>query len=1563
MATSYTLSLLLNAIDKASGPIKEVVNGLSQLGKSAQQATADSKETGTAGAAAMQNFRAAIAEARTEMQALAASAASVTSAAITLAATGAAISAAFLFPVKQAADFEHAMSQVIAITHGTQAEIKSLADEAVQLGLVTKFTSTEIAEGMNYMARAGLTASQMIAALPAVVALATASETSMAETSGLLVSIIKGMGIGITDLTHVTDVLAYSSTHANQSLVEIGGAMKFVAPAAKATSTDINSLAAMLDVLALSGIKGHMAGTQLRQMMVELAKPTTAAQHELRDMGIVVTDITGKLRPMIDILQDLKNANMDLEQAGKLFNARTATAVLTLADNIDEVKKLDAVNKGLIGTTQEMADIMVKNVIGAWVNFKATIQAFSEAVAGPLLVGVKAVIDGVNMLLQGLTKLAEVLQPLPAIFLAVVGTAGAFFIALGGIGLAVGGAIRLLGFLWQGVALLTGAGGFAAAAEGSTAFAAGLGLLSAAAAMATAAFEGLVFVFTATPWGAIATMIGLAGYALYKYATATQTAVAAAREQAQAAQNERAEFEETYNSLKKTTEGSREHNAIIAQLIARYPELATQLRLTNQTWAEQQQILDRFSTEKVVNEVEKIGAAAKATSLQIQGLSDKLNDPGLWEKIKALDTAIGAGIIQAFTGTSLSDVFVKSVTVALVTYKQLTSAALNKNQQDYKDAAVANAAAFQKMFDDMGIATKDWATMTDTQLQALWDSQTGGTAKFREALHSAFGDFQTFLNAVKQAQGETHVETAMPAAVKTAAEQAVSEANEAFAKLKLKDELREQLQGMATSMTETLAKVPVGMRAAWLAEVQKMIKDFEQLGDKGKEAVNMLVQSMQSLNLNTLMGQLQGLGPKLQAIAGGGNLAYKPGADISQMRAKMGDALASQVQAAVEATAQKMGVDPALVYAIMGHESGFNAAAFNPAGGGLGAAGLGQFRSGTAQAVLSRMGMPGLSGPEAMQQAMDPAKAAEMVTTYVRMIQEDCERAGKEANLWNVLFAYRGGAAIPQAEMQSYFDSVSKGMAKFQKGGMALVTEQDLETTKKNLELEVKAVEEKQKAGIIGAVAAAQQKGALEQQIAMTTVQITEAKLAEAQKHGTAEHVNALREQLKQEQAVAVAGAQATAIEVGKIERDELLKRQEAKLKAAQEEAKLAEVAVKKQIEDDNVARRNLEASYNSRKMSAQAYYSAVAALDQKDLQLQLAVLNKEKAAVEDLIKDRKAAQAAQPAGGSQQEQLAMQKQVDEAVKLQAELTEKINGVQGKYNESLAKTDEELKKQEESVIRRGLVEAQISIMTGPVASQAAQMVQLLEKQTEQKQKFTDLLAHEVQLNKQNSNYGITQEQSDAYMNQLNLIQKAQQLQVQMGQEVKQWADDITNGISQFVDSLQRGNETLSQAANKLFTSLFKDTLKPMFDQLNQFLQDMFKQLGQTVGAGVANAIMGILAIVGMMFTSGSNKSSFTAGNIQSNVSPAEAERGVIAGATTIPIADISQSLEEALVDTNGILLQIEQNTRGGTGGGGGQAGGVQLTVNIPNWQATLQAAVLQIMQTYFNSYLVHGAPA
>jgi hypothetical protein len=183
-----------------------------------------------------------------------------------------------------------------------------------------------------------------------------------------------------------------------------------------------------------------------------------------------------------------------------------------------------------------------------------------------------------------------------------------------------------------------------------------------------------------------------------------------------------------------------------------------------------------------------------------------------------------------------------------------------------------------------------------------------------------------------------------------------------------------------------------------------------------------------------------------------------------------------------------------------------------------------------------------------------------------------------------------------------------------------------------------------------------------------------------------------------------------------------------------------------------------------------------------------------------------------------------------------------------------------------------------------------------------------------------------------------------------GEDAQRWAQAISQGLSSLIDSLMEGGQDLKKALNSFFKSLFKEALVPGMKALVQWLGDLFKDFFGSVGQSLGSAILGMVALVGMLLTSGGS-SSWSPSGVQSGVTSHEAVRGVIAGDTSIPIAEIGESLQDALIPTNGILSRIEENTR--------NLKGLQLNINIEGLQETLREA----LDRYFQNMLQLGVPA
>ena len=127
--------------------------------------------------------------------------------------------------VKTAADFDSAMSRVAAVSD-------KLRDKAREMGAKTKFSATEAADAMNYMAMAGWKTEDMLSGIEGVMYLAVASGEDLATTSDIVTDALTAFGLTAADSGHFADVLAAVSSNANTNVSMMGETFKYCAPVA-----------------------------------------------------------------------------------------------------------------------------------------------------------------------------------------------------------------------------------------------------------------------------------------------------------------------------------------------------------------------------------------------------------------------------------------------------------------------------------------------------------------------------------------------------------------------------------------------------------------------------------------------------------------------------------------------------------------------------------------------------------------------------------------------------------------------------------------------------------------------------------------------------------------------------------------------------------------------------------------------------------------------------------------------------------------------------------------------------------------------------------------------------------------------------------------------------------------------------------------------------------------------------------------------------------------------------------------------------------------------------------
>ena len=308
--------------------------------------------------------------------------------------------------IKTGMEFDSAMSQVSATMGKTNKEMLdevgevdlawghfsgNLREYAQEMGAHTKYSATESAEALNYMALAGYDAQKSMEMLPSVLNLAAAGNMELARASDMVTDASSALGLSQEETTDMVDKMAMAASKSNTSVEQLGDAFLTVGGTAKNLKNGTTELSTALGILADNGIKGSEGGTILRNAILSLTAPTSKAKDELEALGVSAYDSKGNMRGLDEIFGDLNSSLSTLtgqeraEALGKIFNKRDLKGIEALLGNAGQRwDDLSGYIDEAQGSAQKMADTQLDNLEGDITLLKSAFEGLKIGVSDKL---------------------------------------------------------------------------------------------------------------------------------------------------------------------------------------------------------------------------------------------------------------------------------------------------------------------------------------------------------------------------------------------------------------------------------------------------------------------------------------------------------------------------------------------------------------------------------------------------------------------------------------------------------------------------------------------------------------------------------------------------------------------------------------------------------------------------------------------------------------------------------------------------------------------------------------------------------------------------------------------------------------------------------------------------------------------------------------------------------------------------------------------------------------------------------------------------------------------------
>ena len=312
---------------------------------------------------------------------------------------------------KEIVDFDQELHNLEAITGATSSQISAMSDIIKQVAHDTKYSTTEVAQGMVLIGQAGFKAAEVMNAIGPASLLATGTLSNMQTTTDLLTTALRAFNLNAIESSRVSDIMANAVNKSKLTIDKLRTAFNYVGASAHQVGLSLEETAASMMVLANSGIRASTIGTGLRQMLARLLAPNRALREAFEENNISLQKVNPRLvgyqtaiKNLIPVLYDYQKGTIDMSKAYELFGLRGAQAAAVIAQSFIGGDFQTALNKTYeVGTAAAMAETQAEGLGVMWKNLMDRAKLLAVAL-GEL--GLSGVFRGLIDFMRGVVDLS-----------------------------------------------------------------------------------------------------------------------------------------------------------------------------------------------------------------------------------------------------------------------------------------------------------------------------------------------------------------------------------------------------------------------------------------------------------------------------------------------------------------------------------------------------------------------------------------------------------------------------------------------------------------------------------------------------------------------------------------------------------------------------------------------------------------------------------------------------------------------------------------------------------------------------------------------------------------------------------------------------------------------------------------------------------------------------------------------------------------------------------------------------------------------------------------------------
>ncbi|MFD6163705.1 phage tail tape measure protein [Oerskovia sp. NPDC060287] len=351
---------------------------------------------------------------------------------------GAAATGFALLAVKKFSDFDSAMSSVKSSGADAAGSIDALRDAAIDAGADTVFSATEAAGAIEELAKAGVSASDILTGgLKGSLDLAAAGSMGVGEAAEYASIAMTQFNLKGKDVGHIADLLAAGAGKAMGEVSDLGQALKQGGLVAAQTGLTLEETTGTLSAFAAAGLLGSDAGTSLKTMLQRLSAPSGEAAGLMEELEISAYGAGGEFVGMTNFAGQLTRAMGDMTPAAR----QAAMATIFGADAVRAAGVIYDQGEGGIRDWISAVDdqgYAAETAATKLDNLKGDVEGLGGSLETLFIQSGSGVNDGLRSIVQGtdavVDKLGEIPAPVLGAVTAIVGSGGLVALSIAGMG-------------------------------------------------------------------------------------------------------------------------------------------------------------------------------------------------------------------------------------------------------------------------------------------------------------------------------------------------------------------------------------------------------------------------------------------------------------------------------------------------------------------------------------------------------------------------------------------------------------------------------------------------------------------------------------------------------------------------------------------------------------------------------------------------------------------------------------------------------------------------------------------------------------------------------------------------------------------------------------------------------------------------------------------------------------------------------------------------------------------------------------------------------------------------